>query len=59
MFRELVQSTDGQIHDQGDKVGAYQSFERGRPSDVSCACHWTVGVAASSGNGKLYPMPTR
>ena len=55
VFQELVQSTDGKIHDKGDKVGAYQSFERGRSSDVSCACHWTVGVAASSGKGKLYP----
>jgi hypothetical protein len=54
-FRELVQSTDGKIHDKGDKVGAYQSLEKGRASDVSCACHWTVGVAASSGHGKLYP----
>ena len=31
-----------------------QSFEEGRPSNVSCACHWTVGVAASKGKGKLY-----
>jgi hypothetical protein len=54
VFRELVQSTDGKIHDQGDQVGAYQSFEKGRAADVSCACHWTVGVAASSGHGKLY-----
>jgi len=55
VFQELVQSTDGKIHDKGDKVGAYQSFEKGRTSDVSCACHWTVGVAASAGKGKLYP----
>ncbi len=54
VFRELVQSTDGKIHDQGSRVGAYQSFERGRAADVSCACHWTVGVAASAGHGKLY-----
>jgi hypothetical protein len=54
VFRELVQSTDGKIHDQGKRVGAYQSLEKGRASDVSCACHWTVGVAASSGHGKLY-----
>ena len=54
-FRELVQATDGKIHDKGDKVGAYQAFEKGRAADVSCACHWTVGVAASSGHGKLYP----
>jgi len=50
-----VQATDGKIHDMGDKVGAYQAFERGRAADVSCACHWTVGVAASAGKGKLYP----
>jgi hypothetical protein len=54
-FQELIQSTDGQHHYKGDKVGAYQSFERGRKADVSCACHWTVGVAAANGKGKLYP----
>jgi hypothetical protein len=54
VFREEVQATDGKIHDKGAKVGAYQSFEEGRASDVSCACHWTVNVAASSGHGKLY-----
>jgi hypothetical protein len=55
VFRELVQSTDGRIHDRGDRVGAYQSLEAGRAADVSCACHWTVGVAAAAGHGKLYP----
>jgi hypothetical protein len=54
IFRELIQSTDGAHHDKGDKVGAFQSFERGREADVSCACHWTVGVAASKGKGRLY-----
>jgi hypothetical protein len=54
VFRELVQSTDGAIHDKGDRVGAYQSLEAGRAADVSCACHWTVGVAAAAGHGKLY-----
>jgi ABC-type nitrate/sulfonate/bicarbonate transport system substrate-binding protein len=57
VFRELVQSTDGKIHDQGDQVGAYQSFEKGRAADVSCACHWTVGVAASSGHGSPVRTP--
>jgi len=55
VFRELVQTTDGQIHNRGDRMGAYQSLEAGRAADVSCACHWTVGVAASAGHGKLYP----
>jgi hypothetical protein len=54
VFHEEVRSSDGKIHDQGPRVGAYQSFEAGRSADVSCACHWTVNVAASSGHGKLY-----
>ena len=53
-FRELVQSTDGQIHDTPNRVGAYQSIEAGRKSTVSCACHWTVAVAASKDHAKLY-----
>ena len=53
-FRDELMSTEGKKHDLGDKVGAYQTFERGRTSDISCACHWTVNVAASNGHGKLY-----
>jgi NMT1/THI5 like len=53
-FRELVRATDGKIHSKGDKVGAFQSFEEGRKSNVSCACHWTVNVAASKGLGRMY-----
>jgi hypothetical protein len=53
-FRELVRASDGKIHDKGDKVGAFQSFEEGRKSSVSCACHWTVNVAASTGHGRMY-----
>ena len=41
-------------HATPDKVGAYQHIEKGRDTNVSCACHWTVNVAASSGHGKLY-----
>jgi hypothetical protein len=54
VFHELIRSTGGTHHYKGDKVGAMQSFEAGRSSDVSCACHWTVGVAAAKGKGKLY-----
>ena len=54
-FREHIRATGGRHHDKGgDKIGAYQSFEAGRQADVSCACHWTVNVAASSGHGRLY-----
>jgi hypothetical protein len=53
-FCDQLVSKAGKRHDLGDKVGAYQTFEQGRSSDVSCACHWTVNVAASKGHGKLY-----
>ena len=53
-FQETIQSTDGKAHAQGDKVGAMQTIEKGRTSDISCACHWTVNVAAAKGHGKLY-----
>jgi len=54
IFRETIKSTDGKHHDKGDKKGAMQMIEAGKASDVSCACHWTVGVAASKGKAKLY-----
>lgn len=51
---QLAAMQKDHLHDLGDKVGAYQTFEQGRTADVSCACHWTVNVAAASGHGKLY-----
>jgi len=47
-FREIFKT-----HATPDKVGAYSSFEKGRETNVSCACHWTVNVAASQGLGKM------
>jgi len=52
-FRELIRSTAGQHHNKGGR-GAFQSIEEGREANVSCACHWTVNVAASNGHAKLY-----
>ena len=52
-FRELIRSTAGQHHNKGAS-GAFQSIEKGREADVSCACHWTVAVAASNGHARLY-----
>jgi hypothetical protein len=52
-FRELIRSTGGAHHDKGSD-GAFQSIEKGREANLSCACHWTVNVAASSGHTKLY-----
>jgi ABC-type nitrate/sulfonate/bicarbonate transport system substrate-binding protein len=51
-FRELIRSSDGQHHNKVNQ-GAFQSIEKGREADVSCACHWTVNVAASNGHAKL------
>lgn len=53
-FHEAVPSREAQGHNLGDKVGAFQTFEKGRGSDIGCACHWTVNVSASVGHGKLY-----
>ena len=53
-FRELIRSTDGAHHQTTGKSGAFQSIEKGRASNITCACHWTVNVAASKGHTKLY-----
>jgi ABC-type nitrate/sulfonate/bicarbonate transport system substrate-binding protein len=53
-FHEALPSGEAKAHNLGDKVGAYQTFEKGRGSDIGCACHWTVNVSASAGHGKLY-----
>ncbi len=52
-FRELIRSTAGQHHNKGSQ-GAFQSIEKGREAQVSCACHWTVNVAASKGHARMY-----
>ena len=39
---------------EDDKDGAYQSYEKGREASISCACHWTVNMAASDSHGKLW-----
>jgi ABC-type nitrate/sulfonate/bicarbonate transport system substrate-binding protein len=53
-FREFIRATDGAHHATAGKSGAFQSIEKGRESNVTCACHWTVNVAASRGHTKLF-----
>jgi hypothetical protein len=53
-FRETMPSSSGSGHQLGNKVGAFQTIEKGRDCNISGACHWTVNVAASQGHGKLY-----
>src|SRR5579871_5217087 len=40
--------------ERGLEYGAYESYEKGREATVSCACHWTVNMAASNEHGQLY-----
>jgi ABC-type nitrate/sulfonate/bicarbonate transport system substrate-binding protein len=53
-FREFIRASGGAHHATTGKSGAFQSIEKGRTSNVTCACHWTVNVAASRGHTKLY-----
>jgi len=52
-FKEFIRSSDGAHHVTGNS-GAFQSIEKGRESNITCACHWTVNVAASRGHTKLF-----
>jgi hypothetical protein len=53
-FKEFIRSSGGFHHETTGKAGAFQSIEKGRESNVTCACHWTVNVAASMGYTRLY-----
>jgi len=53
-FDEFIRATGGAHHRTVGKQGAFQSIEQGRRANVTCACHWTVGVAASRGHTKLF-----
>lgn len=39
---------------QENKSGAYQTYEEGREASISCACHWTVNMAAADSHGRLW-----
>src|SRR6201998_4307540 len=53
-FNEFIRSSGGAHHVTSGPSGAFQSIEKGRESNVTCACHWTVNVAASRGHTKLF-----
>jgi ABC-type nitrate/sulfonate/bicarbonate transport system substrate-binding protein len=53
-FKEFIRSTEGAHHVTSGHSGAFQSIEKGRESNITCACHWTVNVAASRGHTKLF-----
>ena len=45
---------DAKRAERGLEYGAYESYEKGREATVSCACHWTVNMAASAEPRQLY-----
>lgn len=47
-----VQSTESAPLDL--RKGAFESYEEGRGCNLSAACHWTVGMAASAGHGRMW-----
>jgi hypothetical protein len=53
-LKEFIRATDGGHHATAGKSGAFQSIEKRRESNVTCACHWTVNVEASRGHTKLF-----
>jgi NitT/TauT family transport system substrate-binding protein len=48
----LVQSTESVAPEV--KRGAFENMEKGRSADISCACHWAVNMASSSGHGRMW-----
>lgn len=36
------------------KQGAFESMETGRACEISSACHWAVGMAASAAHGRMW-----
>lgn len=37
-----------------NREGAFKSYEEGRDASISCACHWTVNMAATAGLGRMW-----
>ena len=35
-------------------TGAFESMASGRECDISSACHWAVGMAASANHGRMW-----
>ncbi len=48
----LVQSTETAAPEV--KRGAFESIERGRAADISCACHWAVCMASAARHGRMW-----
>lgn len=53
-MNEIGEADASAFTDRGKEHGAYESYEKGRDASVSCACHWTVNMAASAEHGTLW-----
>ena len=51
---DITVKPDGANEMPDNYNGAYQTYEKGREASISCACHWTVNMAASNAHGKLW-----
>jgi len=54
LTKDAPKLTDGVVEVKDNKLGAYQTYEKGRDASISCACHWTVNMAASDKHGRLW-----
>ena len=54
LTRDAPKKTAGVVSIKDNMSGAYQTYEQGRDASISCACHWTVNMAASDSHGKLW-----
>jgi hypothetical protein len=58
-FRELIQSSDGAHHYKGDKVGAFQSLEKGRSSNEAAPATGPSGWRRPPATASSIPTPIR
>ena len=54
-FKEFVRASGGAHHVKGDKVGAFQSIEKGREANVTCACHWVMRSCPTAASYRWSP----
>ena len=54
LTKDATKQTVGKGETLDNKQGAYQTYEEGRDASISCACHWTVNMAAAASHGNLW-----
>jgi len=54
LTKDAIQQDQNSASRLDNKQGAYQTYEQGRDASISCACHWTVNMAAAASHGNLW-----